>query len=101
MRIQAKWENGAFYPVQPLAIKHKLVTIDVPDSEIDKEMPEHGQEVATPDTESELLDRFEQILGVYREQLAKEHSFTEQDYEEMRYEHLEEKYLGRSKTSGS
>ncbi len=93
MRIQAKWENGAFHPVQPLAIKHALVTIDVPDSEIE-EISAQRQEVAATDNGSDLLDRFEQILAPHREQLTKGGAFTEQDYKKMHHEHLEEKYLG-------
>ncbi len=101
MRIQAKWENGALHPIQPIAIKHKIIVIDVPDDEIDEKTPAHQPDIIISGAGSDLLDRFEQILRPYREQLAKRRPFTEQDYKEMRYEHLEEKHLGRSKTPDS
>ncbi len=87
MRIQAKWKNGAFYPIQPLTMKHKLIMIDVPDNEIAEGIAE--QEVTNSITEPSLLDRFEQILEPYRKQLAKGSPFTEHDYKEMQHEHLE------------
>lgn len=34
MNIQAIWENGVFRPIQPLQLKHSMVTIQVPDEEI-------------------------------------------------------------------
>jgi hypothetical protein len=34
MNIQTIWENGAFRPLVPLAIKHAFVTIQVPDDEV-------------------------------------------------------------------
>lgn len=40
MNIQAIWENGVFRPVQPLQLKHSMVTIQVPDEEISVNAPE-------------------------------------------------------------
>lgn len=34
MNIQAIWENGVFRPTAPLALRHRLVTLQVPDEEI-------------------------------------------------------------------
>lgn len=34
MNIQTIWENGVFRPVSPISIKHKKITIIVPDEEI-------------------------------------------------------------------
>ena len=34
MEIQTVWQNGVFKPIQPLRLKHMLVTIKVPDEEI-------------------------------------------------------------------
>jgi hypothetical protein len=34
MNVQTIWENGVFRPLEPLAIKHAFVTIQVPDEEV-------------------------------------------------------------------
>lgn len=33
MNIQVIWENGALQPIQPLRLRHPMVTIQVPDEE--------------------------------------------------------------------
>jgi len=35
MQIQAKWENGALYPVRPLRLKHKTVVVEIADDELE------------------------------------------------------------------
>jgi len=34
MKVQAVWENGVFRPTTPLTLRHRSVTIQVPDDEI-------------------------------------------------------------------
>ena len=48
MKIQAIFENGVFRPVQPLVLKHSVVTIQVPDEEIANTVPHASEEVARP-----------------------------------------------------
>lgn len=35
MNVQAIWENGVFRPLQPISIKHAILTIVVPDEEVE------------------------------------------------------------------
>jgi len=35
MRVQVRWENGALYPERPLRLKHTIVTVDIPEEEIE------------------------------------------------------------------
>ena len=116
MIIEAICENGIVRMPSGLKYQHNSfkVKVELPDQEVsegrnvvEKMQTSSSQpaieitEIHNSDAGNQMLNRFEQILGPYRKQLAKWRSFTEQDYKEMRYEHLEEKYLGRTKTSDS
>lgn len=34
MKVQVIWENGVFRPTLPLALKHPVITIQIPDEEV-------------------------------------------------------------------
>ena len=116
MIIEAICENGIVRMPTELKYQHNSfkVKVELPDQEVSasRNVIEKTQisssrpatevsEIHRSDAKNQMLNRFDQILGPYRGQLAKGRSFTEQDYTEMQQEHLEEKYLGRTKTSDS
>jgi len=116
MIIEAICENGVVRMPSELRLQHNIfkVKVEIPDQEVTAtggiaETTKTGAaqsvpatvDTRNPDVGNRLLDRFEQILGPHREQLDKGRPFTEQDYKRLQQEYLEEKYLGRAKTSDS
>lgn len=93
MQIQVKWQDGAFHPVQPLNVKHRIVTIDVPDEEIEEittnPVIASSDYVPASIESQQLVDRFKEILGPYH--MRRAGSTMERD-KELLMEALEEKY---------
>jgi predicted DNA-binding antitoxin AbrB/MazE fold protein len=56
MNVQAIWENGVLRPLQPLYLKHPLITIQVPDEEV--EFPAN-----TYDLPPEVIERAKAMLA--------------------------------------
>jgi predicted DNA-binding antitoxin AbrB/MazE fold protein len=88
MNIQAIWENGVFRPLQPIAVRHTILTIIVADEEILFAQPDK------PIPVTELRQKINEILEPYRLQMKPDTAMSPQETKKIWHEHLEEKYLG-------
>lgn len=93
MQIQAKWENGAFHPVQSLHLKHSVVMLEIDEEEIVSASKDVSYQVVSDlgeAMESSIRKELKQILGEYR--LGNSSSRREDDKRAW-HKHLEHKHL--------
>jgi hypothetical protein len=107
MIIETICERGVVRLPAELKFQHDTfkVKVEVPDREVSPgslaENEQSDQADLCPGVASGLRARIDAILGPYKNILVKGEPYTSQDYKDMRHQHLEEKYLGRRKTSDS
>lgn len=107
MIIEAICENGMVQMPQGLRYRHKAfkVKVELPDQEVmveqnESEVTETGSGLSAHDN-SGIRARIDAILGSDKERLTVGNSVTPQECKDLWHEHLEDKYLDRSKTSDS
>jgi hypothetical protein len=70
MNVQAVWSNGVFRPIEPLKIKHAVITIQVPDEEIAENETEPAdlrqESYALPPEARAIADRMTLELDLVR-----------------------------------
>jgi predicted DNA-binding antitoxin AbrB/MazE fold protein len=70
MNVQAVWSNGVFRPIEPLKIKHAVITIQVPDEEIAENETEPAalrqESCALPPEARAIADRMTAELDLIR-----------------------------------
>jgi len=62
MNVQAIWENGVFRPIQPISIKHKKLTIIVPDEEIEDVSSQYVLSGELKEQAQAMLEKYQGIL---------------------------------------
>jgi len=62
MNVQAIWENGVFRPIQPISIKHKKLTIIVPDEEIEDALSQYVLSGELKEQAQAMLEKYQAIL---------------------------------------
>ncbi len=62
MNVQAIWENGVFRPIQPISIKHKKLTIIVPDEEIEDVSSQYVLSGELKEQAQAMLEKYQAIL---------------------------------------